>query len=374
MPVAGSAYTFSYATARRDRRLDHRLGPDPGVHRRRRGGRRSAGRATSPNVLDGHRASRSRAALASAADGFINLPAGLHRAGPHRRARLGIKLSSRVNPVAGRDQGRRRRCWSSSPALFFVKAANLHPVHPAERARQRHEAGCKPPLIQVLFGLGAVDLRLGRHLHRRGASCSSPSSGSTWSPPPPRRPEPAARPADRHLRLAGDLHAALRRGLRWCVTGMQNYTRDRPRRPRAAGDRLHQRSATTASPTSSRSAPPSGIIVVVMILLLGQSRVAFAMARDGLLPPVFAKVHPTFRHAVRHHDHHRRRRRPARRPRSPRSTCWPSWSTSARCSRSSWSAVGVVVLRRTRPDLPAGVPGAAGAAGADRCRPASAST
>ena len=38
-----------------------------------------------------------------------------------------------------------------------------------------------------------------------------------------------------------------------------------------------------------------GIIVVVMILLLGQSRVAFAMARDGLLPGVFAKVHPTFR-------------------------------------------------------------------------------
>ena len=32
-----------------------------------------------------------------------------------------------------------------------------------------------------------------------------------------------------------------------------------------------------------------------MILLLGQSRVAFAMARDGLLPKAFAKVHPTYR-------------------------------------------------------------------------------
>ncbi len=38
-----------------------------------------------------------------------------------------------------------------------------------------------------------------------------------------------------------------------------------------------------------------GLIVVVMILMLGQTRVAFAMARDGLLPPALAKVHPTFR-------------------------------------------------------------------------------
>lgn len=38
-----------------------------------------------------------------------------------------------------------------------------------------------------------------------------------------------------------------------------------------------------------------GLIVVVMILMLGQTRVAFAMARDGLLPLALAKVHPTFR-------------------------------------------------------------------------------
>ena len=37
-----------------------------------------------------------------------------------------------------------------------------------------------------------------------------------------------------------------------------------------------------------------GLIVVVMILILGQTRVAFAMARDGLLPRGLAKVHPRF--------------------------------------------------------------------------------
>ncbi len=32
-----------------------------------------------------------------------------------------------------------------------------------------------------------------------------------------------------------------------------------------------------------------------MILILGQSRVAFAMSRDNLLPQWFARVHPSFR-------------------------------------------------------------------------------
>jgi APA family basic amino acid/polyamine antiporter len=38
-----------------------------------------------------------------------------------------------------------------------------------------------------------------------------------------------------------------------------------------------------------------GLTVVVMILVLGQSRVAFAMSRDNLLPSWFSQVHRTFR-------------------------------------------------------------------------------
>ena len=37
-----------------------------------------------------------------------------------------------------------------------------------------------------------------------------------------------------------------------------------------------------------------GLTTVMMILMLGQSRVFFAMSRDRLLPPVFAKVSPRF--------------------------------------------------------------------------------
>jgi APA family basic amino acid/polyamine antiporter len=38
----------------------------------------------------------------------------------------------------------------------------------------------------------------------------------------------------------------------------------------------------------------AGLTSVVMILMLGQSRVLFAMSRDHLLPPGLARVHPKF--------------------------------------------------------------------------------
>jgi APA family basic amino acid/polyamine antiporter len=39
----------------------------------------------------------------------------------------------------------------------------------------------------------------------------------------------------------------------------------------------------------------AGLTTVLLVMLYGQSRVFFAMSRDGLLPAVFSKVHPTFR-------------------------------------------------------------------------------
>lgn len=39
----------------------------------------------------------------------------------------------------------------------------------------------------------------------------------------------------------------------------------------------------------------AGFSSVILVMLLGQSRVFFSMSKDGLLPKVFSEVHPTFR-------------------------------------------------------------------------------
>lgn len=39
----------------------------------------------------------------------------------------------------------------------------------------------------------------------------------------------------------------------------------------------------------------AGYSSVIMVMLLGQSRVFFSMSKDGLLPPVFSRVHPKFK-------------------------------------------------------------------------------
>jgi len=39
----------------------------------------------------------------------------------------------------------------------------------------------------------------------------------------------------------------------------------------------------------------AGFSSVILVMLLGQSRVFFSMSRDGLVPPVFSEVHPVFK-------------------------------------------------------------------------------
>lgn len=39
----------------------------------------------------------------------------------------------------------------------------------------------------------------------------------------------------------------------------------------------------------------AGLSSVILVMLMGQPRIFFSMSRDGLLPPIFSKIHPTFK-------------------------------------------------------------------------------
>jgi APA family basic amino acid/polyamine antiporter len=75
------------------------------------------------------------------------------------------------------------------------------------------------------------------------------------------------------------------------VTGMTRYTNLNTGAPLAkAFDEVGQSWAANVISLGAIC----GITTVILVLMLGQTRVFFAMSRDGLLPPAIAKVHPRF--------------------------------------------------------------------------------
>ena len=64
----------------------------------------------------------------------------------------------------------------------------------------------------------------------------------------------------------------------------------------------------------------AGFSSVILVMLLGQSRVFFAMSRDGLVPPVFSEMHPKFQDALEVEPDLLRVRRRVRRRSSPRTS------------------------------------------------------
>ena len=150
------------------------------------------------------------------------------------------------------------------------------------------------------------------------------------------------------------------------LSGMVSYTQLKTvARPQAGepGHRVHRQRDHTGPARSSPIGALAGLTTVVMVLMLGQCRVLFAMARDGLLPRQLAKtgsrgtpVRITVLVAV---------------VVAATASVFPISKLEEMVNVGTLFAfvlvsAGVIVLRRTRPGPGARVPGPVGAAAADR--------
>jgi APA family basic amino acid/polyamine antiporter len=291
VPVAGSAYTFSYATFGEliawiigwDLVLEFTIG--------------SAALATGfsgylQNLLAGT-PFEVPTALASASDGIINLPAVIIALVVMAVLIIGIKLSSRINQVVVAIK-------LAVVALVivagvgYVSASNFSPFVPPSEPTPEAEGGfLQVPLITSIFGLdpavyGLAGVVAGAALVFFAFIGFDVVATTAEEARNPQKDVP--------IGILGSLAivTVLYMAVSLIITGMQNY---QDIDPEDAAPLATAFDAVGVEWMGNLIAIGAciGLTVVVMILMLGQTRVAFAMSRDGLLPRGLAKVHPTFR-------------------------------------------------------------------------------
>ena len=291
VPVAGSAYTFSYATAGElvawiigwDLILEFVIGAAAVA----------AGWSEYLQAVLAGTALEIPASIASTDGGFLNLPAGLLVLVLTGILIVGIKLSSRVNLVAVAVKAGVALLFVVA-GLFYIKSSNLSPfVPPAQPVEGTGGGFMDVPLVQSLFGLEQLAFGWGGVVTAAaivffafiGFDVVATTAEETRNP---KRDVP--------LGILGSLAicTTLYFAVSIVLTGMQDYRNIDPNDAAPLSTAFTNVGLEAMARVIGIGAAV-GIIVVVMILLLGQTRVAFAMARDGLLPPVFAKVHPTYR-------------------------------------------------------------------------------
>ena len=328
IPVSGSAYTYAYATL--GELVAWIIGWDL--------------------ILE---YGVSVAAVAVGWGGYFNEPARLavrHHAARRDRRPAGrgrhVQPAGRLPRARGhraadrrraRERARRTRSWwsSSSRSSSFFIVVGVHRVQRrqlhAVRARTASTASStrRALIFFAYIGFDAV---------------STVGRGGE---------EPAARPADRDHRLAADRTVLYILVAIVAVGALPSDELDGRRR--AAGRRARRAAPASTGPATCISfGALVAITSVVLTILYGQTRIMFAMCRDGLLPRGLRAGSAARRHAGRASPLHLRH--PDRRPgrvRAARARS-PSWSTSARCSRSCIVNIGVIILRRTQPDLERG--------------------
>ncbi|TYB42893.1 amino acid permease [Actinomadura chibensis] len=288
VPVAGSAYTFSYATLGEfpawiigwDLILEMALGAAVVA---------VGWSGYFASLLDDVGITVPDSIAAPPGDGgTVNVPAiGLVVAVTALLV-LGIKVSSRVNAIVVTIKIAVVLLVIVA-GLFFVKGANYHPFIPPSKPTPS-EGGLGAPLMQVLFGItpasfgwlgifAAIAIVFFAYIGFDIVATAAEEA---------RRPQ-----RDIPIGLIGSLviTAVLYAAVSTVVAGMQNYKDLSTEAPLADAFKAvgHPAFATIIDVGAV-----AGLITVVLILLLGQSRIFFAMGRDGLMPPWLSAVHPRF--------------------------------------------------------------------------------
>ena len=289
VPVAGSAYTFSYATL--GELVAWMIGWDLILEF-------FVAAAAVAGGWSGYLATALKgtplqipAAVANTSEGVMNLPAGLLILALTAVLVGGIKLSSRINQVAVAVKVGAALLFVVV-GVFLVKAANFSPFVPPSKPSEG-ASGLTQPLIQAIFGLqpamfGLAGVASGAAVVFFAFIGFDVVATTAEESRNPQRDMP--RGIIGSLAVCTVLYVVVS----LVLTGMQSYRRIDPEDAAPLATAL----VKSGQPGLGRLvavAAALGIIVVVLILLLGQTRVGFAMARDGLLPGFLAKVQPRFR-------------------------------------------------------------------------------
>ncbi|QIG45138.1 amino acid permease [Nocardioides anomalus] len=290
VPVAGSAYTFSYATLGElvawiigwDLVLEFTIG--------------AAALSVSfsgylQSLLDGT-PFELPASISSASDGFIDLPAVVIALVVMGLLVRGTKFSSRINQVV---VAIKLAVVAAVIVVGFAKVtpSNWTPFIPESKPVPDGGGGfAQTPLITTLLGIEPAVYGIGGVV----AGAAIVFFAFIGFDIVATTAEEAKNPQkDVPIGILGSLAVVtlLYAAVSLVVTGLQPYEDIDPDDAAPLATAFKAVGVDWMGDLISVGAC-IGLVVVAMILMLGQTRVAFAMGRDGLLPRGLSKVHPTF--------------------------------------------------------------------------------
>ena len=290
VPVAGSAYTFSYATL--GELIAWIIGWDLILEFTIGAAALSVGfSGYFVSLVDGTFLEVPASLQAAEKDGIINLPALLIALVVMAVLIFGIKFSSLFNQaivvvklaVVAIVIG---------VGVTYIKGGNYSPFVPPSGPSSSSGDWQKAPMIETLLGIepgvyGFAGVVTGAAVVFFAFIGFDIVATTAEECKKPQRDLPIGIIAS--LAIVTVLYVAVS----LVITGMRSYTQINPNSESPLADAFDAVGVGWMANTISVGAC-IGLVAVAMILMLGQARVGFAMARDGLLPGWLAKVHPQF--------------------------------------------------------------------------------